>query len=92
MKKDIGIGFITGIAANVLGILLYILAFSDKGIDATLNQALAEGFLGKIVTLGAILNVAAFFLYIKKKQDYRARGVLLATMAIAICTMILMFT
>lgn len=91
MKKEILIGIITGVIANTLGVILYILAFSDKGIDATLQQSLSEGFFGKIVTLGAVLNLVAFFLYIKKKQDYRARGVLLATVVIAIFVMIRKF-
>ncbi|RMB56764.1 hypothetical protein EAX61_13260 [Dokdonia sinensis] len=91
MKKEITIGFITGLCANALGVLIYILMFSEKGIDATIKQAIAEGFLGKIVTLGAVLNLVAFFIYIKKKEDYRARGVLLATVLIAIATMILIF-
>lgn len=92
MKKEILIGCITGILANALGVLLYILAFSDKGIDATINKAITEGFFGKIIALGAVLNLAVFFIFIKKKQDYRARGVLLATTIIAIFTMILMIT
>ena len=91
MKKEILIGFITGLFANALGILVYILIFSEKGIDATIRLAITEGFFGKIVTLGAVLNLVAFFIYIKKKQDYRARGVLLATVLIAIGTMILIF-
>lgn len=91
MKKEILIGIITGVIANTLGVILYILAFSDKGIDATLQQSLSDGFFGKIVTLGAVLNLVAFFLYIKKKQDYRARGVLLATVIIAIFVMIRKF-
>jgi hypothetical protein len=91
MKKEILIGIITGIAANVLGVILYILAFSDEGIDATLQQSMAEGYFGKIVTLGAVLNLAAFFIFIKKKQDYRARGVLLATVFIGIAVLVRKF-
>tara|TARA_R110002051_G_scaffold10175_11_gene38820 strand:+ start:15632 stop:15910 length:279 start_codon:yes stop_codon:yes gene_type:complete len=91
MKKEILIGIITGIAANVLGVILYILAFSDEGIDATLQQSMAEGYFGKIVTLGAVLNLAAFFIFIKKKQDYRARGVLLATLFIGIAVLVRKF-
>jgi len=91
MKKEIAIGIITAILANTLGVVLYILAFSEKGIDATIKQSLAEGFFGKIVTLGAVLNLLAFFLFIKKKQDYRARGVLLATVVIAVVVMIRKF-
>ncbi len=91
MKKEIAIGIITAILANTLGVVLYILTFSEKGIDATIKQSLAEGFFGKIVTLGAVLNLLAFFLFIKKKQDYRARGVLLATVVIAVVVMIRKF-
>jgi len=91
MKKEITIGIIAGIIANALGVILYILAFSDKGIDATIQQSLSEGFFGKIVTLGAIVNLIAFFLFIKKKQDYRARGVLLVTVVIAVAVMIRKF-
>jgi len=92
MKKDILIGIITGLAANALGILSYILLFSDQGIDATITKALTEGYLGKIITLGAVLNLIAFFIFIKKEQIYKARGVLLATIGIAVITMIISFT
>ena len=92
MKKDILIGIITGLAANALGILSYILLFSDQGIDATITKALAEGYLGKIITLGAVINLIAFFIFIKKEQIYKARGVLLATIGIAVITMIISFT
>ena len=88
MKKEIIIGILTGIAANTLGVILYILAFSDKGIDATLQQSMSEGYFGKIVTLGAVLNLVAFFIFIKKKQDYRARGVLLATLFIGVSVLV----
>jgi len=41
--------------------------------------------------LGAILNLLAFFVFIKKKQDYRARGVLLITIIIAVSTFVFKF-
>ena len=91
MKKDIIIGIIVGLIANAIGVVLYILAFSSKGIDATIKQSLSEGFFGKIVTLGAIANLIAFFLFLKKKQDARARGVLLITIIIAVAVMIRKF-
>ena len=91
MKKEIIIGIITGIAANALGVILYVLAFSDKGIDDTIQQSMVEGYFGKIVTLGAVLNLVAFFIFIKKKQDYRARGVLLATLFIGVSVLVRKF-
>lgn len=91
MKKEIIIGIIVGIIANALGVILYIMAFSEKGLEATIKQALAEGFFGKVVTLGAVLNLIAFFLFIRKKQDARAKGVLLITIVIGIAVMIRKF-
>lgn len=89
IKKDIAIGFIVGVIANLIGIYLYITFFSDEGFNETLKLAKANDFLGKIVSLGAILNLGAFFVFIKKKQDYCARGVLLATVLIAVGTFII---
>ena len=61
-----------------------------KGDDFTtvIKAASNEGFLGKLISLGAILNLVAFFIFIKKKQDYRARGVLLVTIFIAVFTFV----
>lgn len=92
IKKEVFIGFLVGIIANALG--LYLAAtFLGAGDEAILviKAAIAEGFLGKLTSLGAILNLGAFFIYIKKKQDYRARGVLLATVLIALITFIFKF-
>ena len=91
MKKDIISGAIIGLIANAIGVYLYIMAFSDYSVDVTIQKSMDEGYFGKIVTLGAILNLIAFFIFIKKKQDYRARGVLLATVIIAIAVMIRKF-
>ncbi|MEL0457261.1 hypothetical protein WJN01_13560 [Flavobacteriaceae bacterium SZ-1-7] len=89
MKKDIFIGMFVGLIANAIG-LYFAATFLGKGDDFTkvIQAAAAEGFLGKLTSLGAILNLLAFFIFIKKKQDYRARGVLLVTVFIAVFTFI----
>lgn len=88
IKQNIFIGFLTGISANIGGILLYILLFSEMGIDETLDNSIAEGYIGKLIALGAILNFLPFFVFLRKKQIYHARGVLLATIIAAICIFI----
>ena len=91
IKKEIFKGIFVGILVNTIGLVLATLIFSqDNNIITTLKIALDEGFLGKLISLGAILNLIAFFYFIKKKQDYRARGVLLVTIFVAIFTFILM--
>ncbi|WP_299678345.1 hypothetical protein [uncultured Dokdonia sp.] len=91
MKKDIISGAIIGLIANAIGVYLYIMAFSDYSVDVTIQKSMDEGYFGKIVTLGAILNLVAFFIFIKKKQDYKARGVLLITVIIAVLVMVRKF-
>ncbi len=86
IKKEIFIGFLVGIIANVFGVMLYLLLFFDAPLLETIQSARAEGVFSKIIALGGILNMIAFFGFLKIKRDYRARGVLLATICIAIYT------
>ena len=83
-NKEIAIGFIVGIIANTIGTLLYILFFSDLGISETLEAAISQGYLGSLLALGAILNLVAFFGFLRIKQDLRARGVMIATLLCAL--------
>ena len=89
MRKDIFIGMLVGLIANAIGLFLTA-TLLGKGDDFTtvIKAAANEGFLGKLISLGAILNLIAFFIFIRKKQDYRARGVLLITVFIAVFTFV----
>jgi hypothetical protein len=92
IKKEILIGFIIGLIANAIGLYFAALVLgSGDDFFTVLKSASSEGILGKLISLGAILNLGAFFIFIKKKQDYRARGVLLATVIIAISTFVFKF-
>ncbi|WP_299432738.1 hypothetical protein [uncultured Aquimarina sp.] len=84
IKKEILIGFFIGIFANTIGIILYILLFSELSITETLKAAQENNFLGSLIALGAILNLIIFFLFLKQNKPYRARGVLLATIIAAV--------
>lgn len=87
IKKEVFIGLLVGVIANCIGLYLAtVLLGNGDDFETVLKAASAEGFLGKLISLGAILNLIAFFIFIKKKQDYRARGVLLATVLVAIIT------
>jgi len=88
IRKDVIIGFIIGIVANIVGIALYIILFSKEDFEGTIKSAVNFSFIGKLVSLGAILNLVVFFVLIKKNQDHKARGVLLATLMAAIIVII----
>ena len=83
-KKEILIGFAVGIIANVTGTLLYILLFSDFGVMETFRAAIQQGHIGSLLALGAILNLIAFFGFLKIRRDQRAKGVLIATLLTAL--------
>jgi len=53
-------------------------------LGPTLKGAIRNGYLGKIIALGALLNFFPFFVFLKKNQIYHARGVVLATVLAAI--------
>lgn len=84
IKKEIFIGFIVGLLANSLGIVLYILLFSELGIAETISEALDNDFMGTLIAAGAILNFIPFFLFLKRDRLYRSRGVLMASILAAL--------
>jgi len=89
-KKEVLLGVIYGIISSLIGLILAILILSENSsIIESLKNSYYENFLGKLISLGAILNVIVFFVFIKKNQDQRAKGVLLLTIFLAILTLIL---
>lgn len=84
IKKEIGIGFVLGLAANLLGILLYILVFSDSEIRTSLEEAYQEQVLGRLIAAGAVLNFIPFFYFLNQNRIFRARGVVLASIVAAL--------
>ncbi|WP_299013042.1 hypothetical protein [uncultured Polaribacter sp.] len=91
VKKDILIGVLVALFATFGGIFLYLEYFSQYSFADTL-QMIKEGDLyGKVLALAAIPNLFVFFVFIKKKQDHKAKGVLLTTILIALTTLLLKF-
>ena len=91
VKKDILIGILISLFATVAGVFLYLEYFSRYNFDETLKM-IGEGDLyGKVLSLAAIPNLFVFFIFIKKKQDNRAKGVLIATILTALTTLIIKF-
>lgn len=89
MRKEIFIGFITALIATAFGCYLFIEYFSNKGFYETLKLIKEGNLEGKVLVLGAIANFFVFFVFLKKKQIYRARGVLITTFLIAFIVLIL---
>ncbi|WP_248912362.1 hypothetical protein [Gelidibacter algens] len=79
-----------GVIANAIGFIIAIVIFGNgEDMTTAFKQSLAQGLFSKLVSMGAILNLVVFFLFLKQKRDYRARGVILATITVTIVTFIL---
>jgi len=89
--KEILIGFLIGLVANISGSYLYIFFFSKYELETTVEIALEQDVFGNIIALGALLNLGVFFIFLKKKKYYRARGVIAATLMAAIIIVIAKF-
>ena len=85
-KRDIIIGFAIGILACVLGIFLFLSFFTDFDFMIGIQSMKSEGKLGKLITLGAILDLVAFGILLKINKEFMARGMVLAVICIAILT------
>ena len=93
-KKKLFQGLVVGLLANTIGLVTTALVLGklsgrSDGILTVLETANSENFLGKLISLGAILNLLSFFYFIRKRQDARAGGVLLATILIALGTFLI---
>ena len=91
IKKEVFIGLLIGLIANLAGSYLYIYFFSDYGLKETIKNALMQDVFGNIIALGAILNLFVFFIFLKKNKFYRARGVVLATVVAALLILVTKF-
>ncbi len=89
IKREIAIGALVSIVATLSGAFFYIEFFSQFPFEETISMIKEGNLYGKILTLASIPNLLIFFVFIKKKQDYRARGVLLATILVAFITFVL---
>ncbi|MCF8321675.1 MAG: hypothetical protein K9I26_00850 [Flavobacterium sp.] len=86
-KKKLLLGFIVGIIASVLGSFLFITFFTEFDFITGIQSMKSEGKLGKLITLGSILDLVVFAILLKLNQDSMARGLVLAVISIAVYTL-----
>lgn len=94
MSQRIFKGFLVGLIFNGLGILLCLLLFglmNDRSVEQMLTAFVDTDKLWMLISLGALPNLLAFFEFLKRHQEYEARGVLLATIGAALMTYFLYF-
>jgi hypothetical protein len=88
-KTDILLGFSIGIITSVFGCFLFILLFTKFTFFAGIELMQAEGKLGKIITLGTVLDLGVFWTLLKLNKEFMARGVILAVIIITLITVLI---
>ncbi len=88
MKKiDLLIGMLLGLLSAFIGTFIFISAFTGYEFMHGVTALRSSGNLGKLLTLGAILNLILFFGLLHFKKDLMARGVVLATIILTIISL-----
>jgi hypothetical protein len=87
--KNLIIGVFIGLATAILGMFIFLKAFTVYDPLRDIHLLKQQGLLGKVVTLGAILNIAVFFILLKKGKDLIAKGVILALVLLTLFTLFL---
>jgi len=89
-KKEFLVGLFSGFLANTVGaILTVVLLFKEvkiSNISKIISDSISDNYIPKLISLGAIINLFVFFVFLKYNYDERARGVLVATFIMAILT------
>ncbi|MFT3795097.1 hypothetical protein [Flavobacterium sp.] len=88
-KMDLLYGVIIGIACCFLGSFLFIVLFMGTGLREGFYALKYQDNLGKLITLGAVLNLIVFFVLLKYNKDLMARGVILSLILLSIFTLLI---
>lgn len=88
-KKDFFIGILLGLVGGLIGCFVALKIYTDLDFVAGFKMMQQGGVIGKVITLGAILNLILFFILLKLNKDLMARGVVLAMFVLTILTLVL---
>ena len=86
-------GIFSGFLANIVGTIFFvIILFQEIKISNILriaSDSISDNFITKLISLGAVMNLMVFFVFLKYDFEEKAQGVLFATFIIAILTIYL---
>ena len=68
---------------------IYVAIFTKYDLINAIEYAYRDDFLGGLIAIGAAANFLPFFVFLKKDKLYRARGVLIFTILMAILILLL---
>ena len=86
-KIELFSGVLIGLTASFIGSFLFIHFFTEMDFAEGLSNMQGQGYLGKIITLGSLLNLVVFTILLKYNKDIMAKGIILAVIIMALLTL-----
>ena len=84
-------GLIGGLALPMVTLVIIWLVRYEGGFGEFLSSFQRMGALSKVISLSVIPNLLLFFLFIWTNRTFSARGVIFATLVVAMIMLILKF-
>ena len=85
---DLLIGCLIGLLSALIGVFIFLKTFTQYDFIEGLINLKSMNSLGKLITLGSILNIILFFILLKFNKEIMARGVVFATIILTIITLL----
>lgn len=85
------LGLITGLVLPLVTLLIFWIFRYEGGLGEFLSSFQRIGMLSKIISLSVIPNLLLFFLFIWTHRTFSARGVIFATLVVAMVMLVLKF-
>lgn len=88
MKRalEIFLGFTAGVFVTFFGSAVFVFLSLKVNPFTQYSLLVNSGNMGKIIVIGSILNLLLFWIFIKKNQDLKAGGTILAVVILTVLT------
>lgn len=88
---SMGLGLICGLLLPLLTLIVLWQVRYDMGLAEFLSSFQRIGALSKIISLSVIPNLLLFFVFIWTNRSFSARGVIFATLIVAMVMLLIKF-
>ncbi|TYB78090.1 hypothetical protein ES677_09160 [Bizionia gelidisalsuginis] len=86
-KKEILLGFVIGLVTTTIGVIIYTIFIGMQvglNSDQIIDKITSTTVLGKRASIGVLLNLPVFYLFLNRKKEDIAKGVLAAIVVVAL--------
>lgn len=90
--KSFLIGVFLGILTPLLDLLLIVAFIKEGTLRNVINELVLTRSMSGLISIAAVPNLLLFFVFLKQNRDETAKGILAATLIIALITVLIKST